>query len=50
MHGVHQISVIIANYKKFFVEVTGKQVVDERIFIKRVIAQKSLPSDCGHAC
>ena len=41
VHGVHQISLIIENYKKFFVDVTGKQVVDEWISIKRVIAQKS---------
>jgi hypothetical protein len=40
VHGVHQISVIIENYQKFFVDVTGKQVVDEWISIKRVIAQR----------
>jgi hypothetical protein len=56
VHGVHQISVIIENYQKFFVDVTGKQVVDEWISIKRVIAFKGLrsrrcrSSDCGHAC
>ena len=40
VHGVHQISVIIENYQKFFVDVTGKQVVDEWTAIKRMVVQK----------
>ena len=40
LYGLHEISLIIENYKKFFVDVTGKQVVDEWTAIKRMVVQK----------
>ena len=40
LFGLREISLIIENYKKFFVDVTGKQVVDEWTAIKRMVVQK----------
>jgi hypothetical protein len=40
LYGLHEISLIIENYKKFFADVTGKQVVDEWTAIKRMVVQK----------
>ena len=39
MYVLHEISLIIENYRKFFADVTGKQVVDEWTAIKRMVVQ-----------
>jgi hypothetical protein len=39
-YSLHEISLIIENYKKFLPDVTGKQVVDEWTAIKRMVVQK----------
>jgi hypothetical protein len=40
LFGLPEISLILENYKKFFPDVTGKQVVDEWTAIKRMVVQK----------
>ncbi len=40
LFGLAEISLIIENYRKFFADVTGKQVVDEWTAIKFMVVQK----------
>ena len=41
MYVLHEISLIIESYRKFFADVTGKQVVDEWTAIKRMVVQNA---------